>query len=119
MELTVLIFHGDCPAAAALLDERNRDLSLPLDELRAQMRATNPDSIFVPYACLPQMRRGGIACVLRKIVARWVLPGSLLLRLLWSRVGIRCRSGPAGAVARARKQRRGCDDFECGHSSSH
>ena len=68
MELTVLIFHGDCPAAAALLDERNRDLSLPLDEPRAQMRATNPDSIFVPYACLPEMRRGAIACVLREIV---------------------------------------------------
>ena len=70
----MLIFDGDCPAASSLLDERNRDLTLSLDELRAQMRVANPESIFVPYACLPEMRRGGIACVLMKIVARRVWP---------------------------------------------
>ena len=74
----MLIFDGDCPAASSLLDERNRDLTLPLDELRAQMRDAHPESIFVPYACLPEMRRGRIACVLMKIVARRVWPGSLL-----------------------------------------
>ena len=53
-ERAVLIFDGDYPMAHNALG-LNRDLTLPLDELRAA--DANPSNI--PFGCLPEMRRGG------------------------------------------------------------
>ncbi|MXY94744.1 MAG: peptidase M19, partial [Caldilineaceae bacterium SB0664_bin_27] len=50
----MLIFDGDYPMAHGALG-LNRDLTLPLDELRAA--DANPSNI--PFGCLPEMRRGG------------------------------------------------------------
>ena len=61
----MLIFDGDYPMAHAALG-LNRDLTLPLDELRAV--DANPSNI--PFGCLPEMRRGGVYCALMKIAAR-------------------------------------------------
>ena len=51
----MLIFDGDYPMAHNALG-LNRDLTLPLDELRAA--DANPSNI--PFGCLPEMRRGGV-----------------------------------------------------------
>ena len=69
----MLIFDGDYPMAHGALD-LNRDLTLPLDELRAA--AANPSNI--PFGCLPEMRRGGVYCALMKIAARRMRKGSIL-----------------------------------------
>ena len=52
----MLIFDGDYPMAYGAID-LNRDLTLPLDEVRA----ADPASANVPIACLPEMRKGGVA----------------------------------------------------------
>ena len=69
----MLIFDGDYPMAHGALD-LNRDLTLPLDELRAA--DANPSNI--PFGCLPEMRRGGVYCALMKIAARRMRKGSIL-----------------------------------------
>ncbi len=69
----MLIFDGDYPMAYGAL-ELNRNLSLPIDELRA----TDPDSSNVPFASLPEMRRGGIVCALMKFTIRRRWEGSVL-----------------------------------------
>ena len=72
-ERAVLIFDGDYPMAHGALG-LNRDLTLPLDELRAA--DANPSNI--PFGCLPEMRRGGVYCALMKIAARRMRKGSIL-----------------------------------------
>ncbi|MBK34195.1 MAG: peptidase M19 [Gemmatimonadetes bacterium] len=69
----MLIFDGDYPMAYGALD-LNRDLTLPLEEVRA----AEPDSKNVPFACLPEMRKGGVYCALMKITARRQREGSIL-----------------------------------------
>ena len=69
----MLIFDGDYPMAHAALG-LNRDLTLPLDELRAA--DANPSNI--PFGCLPEMRRGGVYCALMKIAARRMRKDSIL-----------------------------------------
>ena len=69
----MLIFDGDYPMAHSALG-LNRDLTLPLDELRVV--DANPANI--PFSCLPEMRRGGVYCALMKIVARRMRKGSIL-----------------------------------------
>ena len=69
----MLIFDGDYPMAHGALD-LNRDLTLPLDEVRAA--DANPSNI--PFACLPEMRRGGVYCALMKIAARRLRKDSIL-----------------------------------------
>ena len=72
-ERAMLIFDGDYPMAHAALG-LNRDLTLPLDELRAA--DDNPSNI--PFGCLPEMRRGGVYCALMKIAARRMRKDSIL-----------------------------------------
>ena len=69
----MLIFDGDYPMAHGALD-LNRDLTLPLDEVRA----ADPDTGVVPFACLPEMRTGGVVCALMKVAARRLREGSIL-----------------------------------------
>ncbi len=70
----MLIFDGDYPMAYGAL-ELNRDLTLPIDEVRAAEE--RPDNM--PYASLPEMRRGRVAAALVKFTLRRrpdsVLPG--------------------------------------------
>ena len=67
-----LIFDGDYPLAHGAFD-LNRDVTLPLAELRAQ-----DDSDEEAFACFPEMRRGGIAVALMKIAVRQLRDGSVL-----------------------------------------
>ena len=69
----MLIFDGDYPMAHGALD-LNRDLTLPIDEVRA----ADPEADRVPFACLPEMRKGGVTAALMKIAARREWPGSIL-----------------------------------------
>jgi membrane dipeptidase len=69
----MLIFDGDYPMAYGAL-ELNRDLTLPIDEVRAAEE--RPDNI--PFASLPEMRRGRIAAALVKFTVRRQRPGSVL-----------------------------------------
>ena len=67
----MLIFDGDYPMAYGALD-LNRDLTLPLTQVRSTPEPTNnqswPDA--ETMASLPEMRRGGIAAALAKVVGR-------------------------------------------------
>mgnify|MGYP003983076773 CR=1 FL=1 len=69
----MLIFDGDFPMAYGAL-ELNRDLTHPLETIR-QAKASSEN---VPFACLPEMRRGGVATALVKFAARRLRDGSLL-----------------------------------------
>jgi len=66
-----LIFDGDYPMAQGAVD-LNRDLTLPLAELRAAPQThNNPDRLDAEtLATLPEMRRGRIAAALVKVVGR-------------------------------------------------
>ena len=61
----MLIFDGDYPMAYSAL-ELNRDLTLPVEAVRR----ADPGSDNLVLATLPEMRRGGIAGALVKVVAR-------------------------------------------------
>ena len=61
----MLIFDGDYPMAHSAL-EMNRDLTLPVEVVRQ----AEADSGNIVLATLPEMRRGGIAGALVKVVAR-------------------------------------------------
>jgi membrane dipeptidase len=61
----MLIFDGDYPMAYGAMD-LNRDLTLPIERVRAV--ETKPGNLAM--ACLPEMRKGGIAAALVKVVAR-------------------------------------------------
>lgn len=82
----MLIFDGDYPMAYGAL-ELNRDLTLPIDEIRA----ADPDSKNVPFACLPEMRRGGIFCALMKFTIRYQWGDAVL-------TGYRSSEGVYGAA---------------------
>jgi membrane dipeptidase len=69
----MLIIDGDYPMAYGALDLK-RDLRRRLDEVRAA--EANVGNI--PYACLPEMRRGNVAVALVKVVARIARPGNPL-----------------------------------------
>lgn len=69
----MLIFDGDYPMAYGALD-LNRDLTLPLDDVRT----AESDPANVPFACLPEMRKGGVYCALMKITARRQRESSIL-----------------------------------------
>ena len=65
----MLIIDGDYPMALAMV--RNRDLTLPIDKVRTAPVFTghNPDVDAVEtMASLPEMRRGGVAAALVKVV---------------------------------------------------
>ena len=66
-----LIFDGDYPMALGAID-LNRDLTLPLTELRSA-RQTHDNSTRVDaetLATVPEMRRGGVAAALVKVIGR-------------------------------------------------
>ena len=69
----MLVFDGDYQMAYGALD-LNRDVTLPLHELRA----AESDLSNVPFASLPEMRKGGIYCALMKITARREREDSIL-----------------------------------------
>ena len=69
----MLIFDGDYPMAYSAL-ELNRDLTLPVEAVRR----ADPGSGNLVLATLPEMRRGGIAGALVKVVARIEREGSPL-----------------------------------------
>ena len=64
----MLIFDGDYPMAYGGID-LNRDLTLPLSEVRAQDET--PDN--VAFASLPELRRAGVAAALMKFTVRRLL----------------------------------------------
>lgn len=68
-----MIFDGDYPLAYSALD-LNRDLTLPIDEVRA----ADSNSSGVAFACLPEMRKGKVYCALMKICARRLRENSIL-----------------------------------------
>ena len=68
----MLIFDGDYPMAYGGI-ELNRDLTLPIAELRAQDE--NPDN--VPFSSLPELRRAGITAALMKFTVRRKHEGSV------------------------------------------
>lgn len=61
----MLIFDGEYPMAYSAL-ELNRDLTLSVEAVRR----ADPGSDHLALATLPEMRRGGIAGALVKVVAR-------------------------------------------------
>ena len=61
----MLIFDGDYPMAYGGID-LNRDLTLPLSEVRAQDET--PDN--VAFASLPELRQAGVAAALMKFAVR-------------------------------------------------
>ncbi len=69
----MLIFDGDYPMAYGGI-ELNRDLTLPLDQVRA--RDDNPGN--VAFASLPEMRRAGVTAALMKFTVRRRYEGSVL-----------------------------------------
>ena len=76
----MLIIDGDYPMAIGAMD-LNRDLTLPLPEVRRAAadrfaEKNRPDA--ETMASLPEMRRGGIAAALVKVVARHYRSGSPL-----------------------------------------
>jgi len=76
----MLIIDGDYPMSTGAID-LNRDLTQPLEIVRSQApdqfaRNTHPDS--ETMASLPEMRRGGVAASLVKVVGRIQRPGSPL-----------------------------------------
>ena len=76
----MLIIDGDYPMATGGVD-MDRDLTLPIEEVRgATGRRTTtldwPDS--ETMACLPEMRKGGVAVALVKVCARIRRPNSPL-----------------------------------------
>lgn len=76
----MLIIDGDYPMAIGAMD-LNRDLTLPLAEVRSAApdrfaAKSRPDA--ETMASLPEMRRGGIAAALVKVVARHYRSGSPL-----------------------------------------
>ena len=76
----MLIIDGDYPMAIGAMD-LNRDLTLPLPEVRRAApdrfaEKSRPDA--ETMASLPEMRRGGIAAALVKVVARHYRSGSPL-----------------------------------------
>ena len=76
----MLIIDGDYPMAMGAMD-LNRDLTLPLPEVRSAApdrfaEKSQPDA--ETMASLPEMRRGGIAAALVKVVARHYRSGSPL-----------------------------------------
>jgi membrane dipeptidase len=76
----MLIIDGDYPMSTGAIDF-NRDLTQPLEIVRSQApnqaaRNTQPDS--ETMASLPEMRRGGVAAALVKLVGRIQRPGSPL-----------------------------------------
>ena len=58
-----MVFDGDYPMAYGGID-LNRDLTLPLSEVRAQDET--PDN--VAFASLPELRRAGVELVNRKAI---------------------------------------------------
>ncbi len=69
----MLIFDGDYPMAYGGI-ELNRDLTLPISEVRAQDQT--PDN--VAFASLPELRRAGVAAALMKFTVRRLTEGSVL-----------------------------------------
>ncbi|MBV7335605.1 membrane dipeptidase [Chloroflexi bacterium TSY] len=69
----MLIFDGDYPMAYGAID-LNRDLTLPISDVRA----VSDDPTNIPFASLPEMRRGRIAAALVKIAAHRLREGSVL-----------------------------------------
>ena len=69
----MLIFDGDYPMAYGAID-LNRNLTRPL----AEVRAADGDAANVAMACLPELRRGGVAAALVKVAARILRDGSVL-----------------------------------------
>ena len=72
----MLIFDGDYPMAYGGV-ELNRDLTLPL----AEVRVADGDSGNVAFACLPEMRRGRVAAALSSGNACRVRPGQRIKRV--------------------------------------
>ena len=77
----MLIIDGDCAFMIGAM-ERDRDLTLPLDEIRtAPASGRNwvpgvPDTEAV--VSLPEFRRGGVAVIVAKLSGRIYRPGSPL-----------------------------------------
>ncbi len=75
----MLIIDGDCAFMLGAL-ERDRDLTLPLEEVRTAPTSgrnwvpNTPDS--EALVSLPEFRRGGVAVILAKVAARIFRPGS-------------------------------------------
>ena len=87
----MLIFDGDYPMAYGGI-ELNRDLTLPIAELRAQDE--NPDN--VPFSSLPELRRAGITAALMKFTVRRKHEGSVS----WGYEGAEaCHAAAKGQVA--------------------
>ena len=82
----MLIFDGDYPMAYGGV-ELNRDLTLPLVEVRAadgesgNAESGNGESGNVAFACLPEMRRGRVAAALMKFTVRQKRENSILAGL--------------------------------------
>lgn len=72
----MLIFDGDYPMAYGGI-ELNRDLTLPL----ADVRAADDLQGNVAFACLPEMRRGRVAAALMKFTVRRMRENSVLTGL--------------------------------------
>ena len=96
----MLIFDGDYPMAPGALG-LNRDLTLPLDELRAA--DANPSNI--PFCCLPEMRRGGVYCALMKIAVRRMRKDSILPGVSRQGGGVRRGEGATRPVSRLGEHR--------------
>ena len=76
----MLIIDGDYPLACGAVDW-NRDLTLPIDQVRSAEPATQKSGVWPDdqtMASLPEMRRGRIAAALMKMCARISRPGSPL-----------------------------------------
>ena len=75
----MLIIDGDCAFMLGAM-ERDRDLTLPLEEIRAAPPSGRnwvpniPDSEAV--VSLPEFRRGGVAVIVAKLAARTYRSGS-------------------------------------------
>ena len=69
----MLIFDGDYPMAYGGI-ELNRDLTLPLKEIRD----ADENSDNIAFACLPEMRRGRVAAALMKFTVRRKRENSIL-----------------------------------------
>ena len=68
----MLIFDGDYPMAYGAID-LNRDLTLPIDEVRAVQEGSREENRWPAartMASLPEMRRGKVAAALVKIAGR-------------------------------------------------
>src|SRR6185503_18311927 len=73
--MLIVDFHLDL-AMNALLREWDRDLTLPVHEIRRQEAGSTKKGKAAGTVAYPDMRRGRIALSSATVIARWAAPGS-------------------------------------------